>query len=64
MNESLRGPGARGAAAGRVQKTDPNARIASKLKMLYQALENEPVPQQFIELLERLDQAERAQSRD
>ncbi|MDK1384445.1 NepR family anti-sigma factor [Sinorhizobium sp. 8-89] len=44
--------------------TDPSAQIASGLKALYQALENEPVPQQFIELLERLDAAEVAQSRE
>ncbi|MDK1378082.1 MULTISPECIES: NepR family anti-sigma factor [unclassified Sinorhizobium] len=39
---------------------DPSAQIASKLKALYQALENEPIPRQFIELLERLDVAESA----
>ncbi|WEX89383.1 NepR family anti-sigma factor [Sinorhizobium garamanticum] len=43
--------------------TDASAQIASKLKALYQALENEPIPQHFIELLERLDAAENAQSR-
>ncbi|MBB4184070.1 NepR family anti-sigma factor [Sinorhizobium terangae] len=42
---------------------DPSAQIASKLKALYQALENEPIPRQFIDLLERLDAAESAQSR-
>ncbi|MCA1441125.1 hypothetical protein I6F07_13070 [Ensifer sp. IC4062] len=43
--------------------TDPSAQIASKLKALYQALENEPIPRQFIDLLERLDASERAHSR-
>nr|WP_180941398.1 NepR family anti-sigma factor [Sinorhizobium mexicanum] len=40
---------------------DPSTQIASKLRALYQALENEPIPHQFIELLERLDAAESAQ---
>ncbi|WP_425288615.1 NepR family anti-sigma factor [Sinorhizobium glycinis] len=38
--------------------------IASKLRALYQAVETEPVPEQFIDLLRRLDEAERGQSED
>ncbi|THK37961.1 hypothetical protein EHS39_10700 [Ensifer sp. MPMI2T] len=50
-------------APGAASMTDPSVRIASKLKALYQAWENEPIPRQFIDLLERLDASERAQSR-
>ena len=39
--------------------TDPNAQIASKLKALYNAVEQEPIPDMFLDLLEKLDQAER-----
>lgn len=38
---------------------DPNAQIASKLKALYSAVEQEPIPDTFLDLLEKLDQAER-----
>jgi hypothetical protein len=38
---------------------DPNAQIASKLKALYNAVEQEPIPDMFLDLLEKLDQAER-----
>jgi hypothetical protein len=64
MNDSSRGDGARGVFASRVEKNDPHTQIASKLKALYQAVENEPVPQQLIDLLRRLDEAERARSGD
>ncbi|WP_331373447.1 NepR family anti-sigma factor [Sinorhizobium chiapasense] len=62
MNDPSGRRNARGAAA-RHPSTDPSAQIASKLRALYQALENEPIPLQFIELLERLDAAEHVQSR-
>ncbi|HXV30962.1 MAG TPA: NepR family anti-sigma factor [Sinorhizobium sp.] len=65
MNDSPRGGGGvRGVLAGRVEKSDPHAQIASKLKALYQAVENEPVPEHFIDLLRRLDEAERGPSRE
>lgn len=38
---------------------DPNAQIAAKLKALYTAVEEEPIPDMFLDLLEKLDQAER-----
>ena len=50
-------------AAG-AAKNDANGIVASRLRALYQAVESEPVPQQFIDLLRRLDEAERAQSDD
>ncbi|MCA1370868.1 hypothetical protein I6F15_26300 [Bradyrhizobium sp. BRP14] len=59
MNETSSGRRARGASAGRAEKTDPHTQIASKLKALYQAVESEPVPQHFIDLLQRLDEAEK-----
>lgn len=39
---------------------DPNNQIASKLKALYSAVEEEPIPDMFLDLLEKLDQAERS----
>ncbi|QFI65204.1 hypothetical protein EKH55_0330 [Sinorhizobium alkalisoli] len=36
----------------------------SKLKALYGAVEDEPVPQHFLDLLRRLDEAERNHSGD
>lgn len=38
--------------------TDPNNQIASKLKALYSAVEQEPIPDMFLDLLEKLDKAE------
>ena len=38
--------------------TDPNNQIASKLKALYSAVEQEPIPDTFLDLLEQLDKAE------
>ncbi|WP_425336264.1 NepR family anti-sigma factor [Sinorhizobium garamanticum] len=63
MNEPSGWRKAPGGAGKLPSMTDASAQIASKLKALYQALENEPIPQHFIELLERLDAAENAQSR-
>lgn len=42
-----------------VSSKDPNAQIAAKLKALYIAVEAEPIPDTFLDLLEKLDQAER-----
>ncbi|WP_162252623.1 MULTISPECIES: NepR family anti-sigma factor [Rhizobium/Agrobacterium group] len=42
-----------------VGATDPNGQIASKLKALYSSVEQEPIPDTFLDLLEKLDQAER-----
>jgi len=62
MNEFSGGQkGRRNASAG---KTEPDTQIGSQLKALYQAFENEPVPQHFVDLLRRLDEAERERSRD
>lgn len=37
---------------------DPNGLIGSKLKALYRVIEQEPVPDLFIDLLQKLDDAE------
>ena len=36
----------------------PNAEIGRKLKAYYRTLEVEPIPDRFLELLEKLDEAE------
>lgn len=43
---------------------DPHGEIASRLKALYAEVEQEPIPAELIELLERLDQAEENASHD
>jgi hypothetical protein len=45
-----------GRAGGNI--ADPNNQIANKLKALYSAVEQEPVPDMFLDLLEKLDRAE------
>lgn len=43
----------------RVTRTvDANSEIARTLKFYYQTMENEPVPDVFLDLLEKLDEAE------
>ena len=37
---------------------DPNAQIARKLKSFYLSVQEESVPQRFVDLLEKLDAAE------
>jgi Anti-sigma factor NepR len=48
--------------AGRVRRGDdvlgPNTDIGMKLRALYGAVQEETIPDKFLELLERLDQAE------
>ena len=38
---------------------DPNGAIGRKLKSFYDVIENEPVPDRLLDLLEQLDEAER-----
>lgn len=42
------------------QRGDPNEAISRKLKLLYTAVEEEGIPDRFLDLLEKLDLAERA----
>ncbi len=50
----------RAGTAGRTgaRGTDPHTQIAAKLKALYSAVEQEPIPDMFLDLLEKLDKAE------
>ncbi len=38
---------------------ESHSQIASKLKALYSSVEQQPIPDVFLDLLERLDQAEK-----
>ena len=42
---------------------DPNRIISQKLKALYSAVEQEGIPDKFMSLLEKLDEAEKAGSK-
>nr|WP_321458268.1 NepR family anti-sigma factor [uncultured Cohaesibacter sp.] len=42
------------------EELDPNDAIAQQLKALYTQTEQEAIPDRFLDLLERLDEAERA----
>ncbi len=48
----------RGAAAAKAA-FDPNGAIGRKLKSFYDVIETEPVPDRLLDLLEKLDEAER-----
>ncbi len=39
---------------------EPHAQITQKLRDLYESVEEEGIPDRFLELLEKLDQAEKA----
>lgn len=52
------------AVGGRIPKgaanaLDPNSVLGRKLRSFYEAIETEPVPDQLLDLLEQLDEAER-----
>lgn len=53
---------ARLSAAGK--KGDPNQIISQKLNALFSAVEQEGIPDRFLSLLEKLDEAERRQSKE
>ena len=50
--------------AGRRSSHDASDAIASRLKMYYKSVEQEPIPDQLLDLLEKLDQAERGVAPD
>ncbi|MBB4102169.1 NepR family anti-sigma factor [Allorhizobium borbori] len=62
MTETSKKPGhpteAEGSHAG-FTGLDPNASISRKLRDYYGALQEEAIPDRFLDLLERLDAAER-----
>lgn len=41
---------------------DPNSEISRKLRAVYHEVESEDIPEQFLDLLEKLDEAERTQN--
>lgn len=42
---------------------DPHGEIGSRLRALYAEVESEPIPAQLIDLLEKLDEAEKQERR-
>lgn len=48
-----------GTGEARLAAMDPNASISRKLKEYYGSLQDERIPDRFLDLLERLDEAER-----
>ncbi|CAN7287899.1 NepR family anti-sigma factor [Pararhizobium sp. LjRoot235] len=42
-----------------VRANNPNAQIASKLRALYLSVQEEAIPDRFLDLLEKLDAVER-----
>lgn len=51
----------------RTRRTDgglgPNSDIGAKLRAFYGAVQDQPIPDRFLDLLEKLDQVERAGKR-
>lgn len=56
--------GARRDGAGSVRADNPNAQIASKLRALYLSVQEEAIPDRFLDLLEKLDAVERQSMSD
>lgn len=52
----------RTAAGRRKDPLGPDSEIGSRLRAIYSDIEREPIPADLIELLERLDEAERGGS--
>ena len=53
-------PAASGRKSGSSPRTlDPGSVVGRRLKSFYDALETEPVPDELLDLLEKLDEAER-----
>ncbi len=51
----------------RMRRTDdglgPNSDIGAKLRAFYGAVQDQPIPDKFLDLLEKLDEVERASAR-
>jgi len=58
MNE-MSAPRSRGTVAG----LGPNSDIGAKLRVFYGAVQDQPIPDKFLDLLERLDQVEQTPKR-
>ncbi|MBP1861245.1 NepR family anti-sigma factor [Rhizobium herbae] len=51
-------------AAMSVRADNPNAQIATKLRALYLSVQEEAIPDRFLDLLEKLDAVERQSMAD
>ncbi|OCP04866.1 MULTISPECIES: NepR family anti-sigma factor [unclassified Ensifer] len=58
--ESGKNDGPDGPTGGAADTLDLRGSLGARLKALYQALEQEPIPELFIDLLQKLDEAEAA----
>ena len=47
-------------AGGHSDPAKPTAQISSKLRELYDSIQSEGIPDRFLDLLEKLDQAEKS----
>ncbi len=65
QKNNLHTNGAEVQASRRVQKDilGPNCEIGMKLKALYASIQDETIPDKFLDLLEKLDQAEQENMR-
>lgn len=52
-------PAVRAPKPGTLDTLDPNSVVGRKLRSFYEAIETEPVPSELLDLLEKLDDAER-----
>ncbi|MXN63640.1 RNA polymerase [Stappia sp. GBMRC 2046] len=59
MSKNVKSPKSGAKARSRPLLKDPNQEIGRKLKAYYQAIEAEPIPDKFLDLLEKLEEAER-----
>lgn len=55
----MRKPATGGKPGSPMNALDPNGVIGRKLKSFYDTIESEAIPDQFLDLLEKLDEAER-----
>ncbi|HEV7318516.1 MAG TPA: NepR family anti-sigma factor [Ensifer sp.] len=60
MDEELAKPGGADGPTDSAAETLDHGPIGAKLKALYRSLEQEPVPEFFLDLLQKLDEAETA----
>lgn len=61
---NLKGSNGRPAGANKGDELGPNTEIGSKLRALYSSIQDETIPDRFLDLLEKLDQVERKSSSD
>lgn len=58
MSDSKKPEPARSGSTKGKKMDDPNAQISEKLREFYKSVQEEPIPDRFLDLLEKLDQAE------